>query len=248
MKSCCILGAGGFLGQSLLANKPLGLDLIGLKRDDVNFFNKNTFNNIPLKSNYIIDCVNVNNGVDIDIENCNIFAFYDVIDFLKKNNFEGRYVYLSTISVLDDNMLSKSKYVYSKKKAENYLVSSGINYQIVRLSYPFGKKSNKSRLIPNLCSKISSGSDVYIKNIRININFIDDICICIYLYIDNKNEIFISNNMYFSLYEIVKRMKRHLNSSSNIYLEKSDYVFEPKSDCPYVCNYDVLEKLICESC
>lgn len=240
---CQILGANGFVGRNLLAHKPFFLDVRGLYKKDVDFRKENTFNNVSLGSDLIIDCINVNDGVEKNIIECNVYGFASFIKYLSFNNYKGKYIYISTVSVLDGGSLSNSAYVHSKKIAEDLLKKSDIDSQIVRLSYPFGNECNLNRLLSKLMLRAYKNEDIYIKDSRINLNYINDVCIDLYAKLDFGNDIFISNNQYVSLFDVAVVIKDSFKSLSNIYVEDSNCVFEPVADYPYTCNYNIMDKI-----
>lgn len=243
LKKCYILGSSGFLGKNLLLHKPENFFCVGIDKSQIDFLNAESFSNIYFSDEIIIDCINVNNGVEEDIFNCNVKGFELFIEHLKHHNFSGKYVYISTISVLDEGALRGSAYVRSKKKAEDHLKESGLDYQIIRISYPFGQHENPQRLLPRLTNQLRNNLPVKLNNIKINLNFIEDVVEAIFNSIGKNQEIFISNNQYVTLGDLVERIRYKLNSSSTIEIESSGTSFMPISETPYTCKYNVLDKV-----
>lgn len=240
---CYILGASGFLGSYLSAYKSKDYEIIGLNKSNINFLKESTFSNISFSNETIIDCININNGVDEDIINCNIVGFKTFIDYLRNISFKGKYIYISTISVLDKAACDSSVYVKSKKQAEDILMNSGLNHQIIRISYPFGRNENPQRLLPKLKQQLLESKPLKIKNVKVNLNYIVDLSKAIFDSVGKKGEVFVSNNQYVSLDDVVLRMKRKLKSKSEIILENVEYSFTPLADSPYQVDYNVLDKL-----
>lgn len=216
---------------------------VGVSRKQIDFLNAESFSNISFSNETIIDCINVNNGVAEDIIKCNISGFIMFVEHLKRNNFSGKYVYISTVSTLDNEAVKGSVYVKSKKEAEDYLKQSGLDYQLIRISYPFGKNENQQRLLPRLKKQLENNLLIKVNNIKINLNLIDDVVKAIYDCIGKNKEVFISNNQYVLLGDVVMRMKHALKSKSKVELEPSATSFIPLSETPYYCNYNVLDKL-----
>lgn len=216
---------------------------IGVNRMKIDFLKPDSFLNISFSNETIIDCINVNNGVAEDIMNCNLKGFKWFVDYLTQHDFSGKYVYISTISVLDDAALKGSVYVRSKREAEDYLKQSGLDYQIIRISYPFGKKENPQRLLPRLKKQLENNEPVKINNIKINLNFIEDVVNTVFNSIGKNCEMFISNNQYVYLEDVVYRMKQKLRSESVIEILPAKTSFMPLSETPYSCKYNVLDKL-----
>jgi nucleoside-diphosphate-sugar epimerase len=209
----------------------------------IDFVKPESFLNMSFSNEVIIDCININNGVEKDIFNCNVNGFKMFIEYLKGNSFSGKYVYVSTISILDDEAVKGSAYVRSKKDAEDYLKASGLDYQIMRISYPFGKNENPQRLLPRLKQQLQSNQLLKITNIKVNLNYVEDVSKAIFDFIGKSREVFVSNNQYVLLGDVVRRMKQKLGSKSEIILENANSNFTPLSESPYACRYDVLDKL-----
>ena len=210
----------------------------------MDILNPKSFYNVDFDNSIIIDCINVNNGNKIEIENCNIRGFNSFMGHLTKNHKSIKYLYFSTISVLSEEIRKQNMYVHSKFIAENLLISSSkLNHHIVRLSYPIGKGENVMRLISRFVKSIKEGNMLSLSDIKINITPIE----CISQQINHlvkfeTNKItFLSNNVYTSLIEIVNCLGFLLKKEPIYKITHENNHFEPKSDMPITCNFDLLE-------
>lgn len=239
-----ILGENSFVGKSLynfLASKCLESQIIS--KQTLNFLDVSTFSNLIFSNSIIIDFVNVNNGVESEIMNCNFYGFKNFIDYLKSTQINVTYVYISTISVLSVTAVNSSVYVKSKKLAEDYLIDSGLNYQIQRLSYPIGRGENNKRLISRIIKDLKEGKTITVNNTLINLNDINDVVNGIFSQLLKNRISFISNNKYLYLSDIVFFLKEAIKSKSQINVEELENKFVPVSDTPTELS-DIKETLL----
>jgi nucleoside-diphosphate-sugar epimerase len=244
MNKVFILGAKSFVGKSLHDLIKDKEESYLVSKEKINFLDTATFQNINFNSSIIVDCINVNNGNEKDIMNCNITGFSSFLNYLKKNATDFKYIYISTVSVLSKESVETSHYVKSKKNAEEFLINSGINYQIVRLSYPIGKNENSNRLISRLIENLKNNKPISVNNVLINLNCISDVVKEIYHQFSNSGIFFISNNQYLYLKEIVLLLKDKLNSKSTVEVFETQNQFQPLSEHPFIPSVDIKSTLL----
>lgn len=233
MPKIYILGENSFVGKTLfhLIRDKEECELVS--KAQINFLKEESFSNVDFSNTIIIDCVNVNNGNEKDITQCNYEGFVGFCKYLLKSAVNLKYVYLSTISVVSEEASRTSSYVKSKKNAEDYLMSSGLDYQIMRLSYPIGKGENKNRLISKMIDSLKQDKNITIQDVQINFNDVVEVCENIYTQLLKNKVTFISNNNYTSLFDTVVYLKKVLHSNS--FISKTDVAeqFMPKSETPF---------------
>lgn len=245
MQKIFLLGSTSFVGSNIVLELKKHYDVVELARPNFNFLDPETFTQINFSNAIIIDCINVNNANNSEIENCNIKGFKIFIDYLMKNHSNVKYLYFSSISVLSKTIISQNSYINSKYVAENYLINSDITYHIVRLSYPIGKGENNTRLTSRLIKSIKNGEKITLSDIKINLTPIECISENIFsLTLFNNNKItFLSNNIYIPLLELVYKISELLNIKPNYIITKSSDHFEPTSDTPIRCDVNLLDCL-----
>ena len=243
LKKIYILGGNGFVGRSLFDFLKAREQCFLVTKEQINFLKPETFSNLSFDNSIIIDCVNVNNNKELDIMDCNYRGLLSFTAYLGKTAVSFNYVYISTISVLSDESVKTNVYVRSKKMAEDHLLSSGMDCQIIRLSYPIGSGENKARLISRLIGNLRLNESILIQDVLINLNDIGDVVAAIYDHLLKEPLIFISSNQYISLSEVVYFLKKQLNSESKIEVKKTDAQFTPKAHEPFVPSKNIKDTL-----
>lgn len=243
MAKIYILGQNSFVGKALYTIISDKEDCHLISRSEIDFLNKETFSNINFDDSIIIDCINVNNGNADQIMKCNYTGFVDFCTFLKKSHKNVNYVYISSISTISEEVVAKNIYVASKKKAEDFLISSGLDYQIVRLSYPIGKGENKDRLVSRMIDLLKHNKEINIQDIQINFNDVNEVSTSIYDQLLKDRIIFVSNNIYTSLYDAILFLKKTLKSESIIHKTDVERQFTPKSEKPYASKIELKDLL-----
>ena len=244
MAKIYILGQNSFVGKALYAFIRDKENCQLVSRQEIDFLSKETFSNINFDNSIIIDCINVNNGNADQIMKCNYTGFVDFCTYLKKSHQNVKYVYISSISTIAEEIVDKNVYVGSKKKAEDFLISSGLDYQIVRLSYPIGKGENKDRLVSRMIDLLKNNKEINIQDIQINFNDVNEVCVSIYDQLFKDRVIFVSNNSYTSLYDAILFLKKALKSDSIIHKTDVEQQFTPKSEKPYTSKRELKELLL----
>ncbi len=244
MSKFLILGKNSFVAGALFDLVKNKEEALLISKDDLDFTNKNTFKNIDFDNSTIIDCVNVNNGNSEEIMRCNVNGFKDFCNYIRSTAKSIKYVYVSTISVLSEDAIASSVYVQSKKQAEEYLISSGIDYHIIRLSYPIGPGENKNRLITRLINNLKDNQLIKINNILINLNDINDVVKSMYGSFFKSKISFISNNKYMYLSDVVFFLKERIGSQSLIEVIEVKEQFSPLSDTPFLESTNIKNTLL----
>jgi len=244
MNKVFILGANSFVGKSLhnLIKKKEKSYLVS--KEKINFSDPSTFKSINFNNSIIVDCININIGNEKNIFDCNVTGFSQFIEYLKNNAVNFKYIYISSISVLSKESIETSPYVTSKKMAEQFLINSGVNYQIMRLSYPIGKNENSNRLISRLIDNLKYNKPITVNNILINLNNISDVVEAIYREFSKSGIFFISNNQYVYLKDIVLFLKDKLNSKSTVEVLETQNQFQPLSEHPFVSTVGIKSTLL----
>lgn len=245
MNNVIILGKNSFIAKKL--SYILGSSCKLLSRNEIDFLIPGTFSNIDFNDTVIIDCINVNNGNEAEIIASNFIGFTNFCKYLVENKIKIKYIYISTISTISDVSVKSSVYIRSKKLAEDYLLNSGLDCQIIRLSYPFGIGENKQRLLSRIIKSLKENREIKINDVKINLNYVDDVCINIVNRLLTKKIIFISNNHYSSLYDYVMYLKKAIQSKSNVEKIVSTFNFMPLTDLPFKqarSNYDILLEML----
>ncbi|MBL7932166.1 MAG: NAD-dependent epimerase/dehydratase family protein [Bacteroidia bacterium] len=242
--TCYILGENSFVGKTLFEYMKDKTHCYLVARKTIDLLNPATFSNIDFSNSVIIDCINVNNGNKEEIVRTNVSGFTNLINYLKQKAVNLKYVYMSTISVTDETAVKGSAYVNSKKTAEDTLMASGLDYQIMRLSYPIGKGENKSRLFPRLISQLKNNEPVTVNDILINPNAVEDVVKDIYHQLQGPKITFISSNNYFSLAGLVLFLKENLRSESSITVNEAKEQYLPKSETPFEESQTIKQRLL----
>lgn len=167
-----IIGSNGFIGSKLFEvySKEQNQNVVGVNRQMLDFMKHETFNNISLnRDDIIIDCITCVDGSEEDIKKINIDGFSNFLNYILLQNRRVKYIYISTYSVLLPDIVSINPYVKSKSEAEHILKSSGLDYIIIRLIFPFGQGENPNRLISSLINKIKSDQSLIIDKLTFNL-------------------------------------------------------------------------------
>lgn len=213
-------------------NGKVGTDLYKLLnyKNILYKYNKNT--------NIEVDCFihlsadsNANFKDYYSIVNSNINNLIDVVDYCKKNKIKNL-IFFSAVGILGDkNKLNIDEddisynsiglYNTSKLMGENILKESSINILILRLPTIISTKQD-SGIIYRLTEKLKNNEDVYITNYNKRFNnfvSVEDISQFIQQYkFKTKYEvIYLAKKQTKTLLQIVKYLKKKINSKSEIY-------------------------------
>jgi nucleoside-diphosphate-sugar epimerase len=230
-KSLYILGANGFLGRQIANFKTFfgNQHSFPLNRADLDFLKPTHFFKYDFTDSLIIDCIANIDGSEMECNNVNIEGLNSFLSHLKNTNFKGTYVYFSTLSVINDDQVNSNYYVKSKKEAEVLIKNSGLNYKIIRLTFPFGIGESNNRLITRLIKKIKNNEDVFLDDVSLSITPINYLLQNLEGAISSTDkEINFTDGNVYKLKEIVDYIKINSNSSSNIHQnsKKIDLTFK----------------------
>jgi UDP-glucose 4-epimerase len=264
MKKILITGGAGFIGyhltKSLYKNNKLFLfdnlergqkdkSLKNMLNKNVKFINKDLTKPINLKIKniswvfHLAAKVGVKNVIESPLKTLetNTLSLVNTINFLKKNNFKGRFVFFSTsevysplifkklakqpISEIKDLIIprdvkSRDSYYLSKIFGEKLVQLSGFNYNIVRPHNIYGPRMGSSHVIPELIKKISNKNKATIQSPshKRAFCFIDDAVkqILKITKSDKKNTTFNIGNPTeeIKMLELAKKIKLLINSKS----------------------------------
>ena len=160
-----VLGAEGFVGRHIVAGvqKTFG-QVFALSRKEFELGNVKHYSKFAFSDTIIVDCISKIDGSPEDIYSNNHEDFKTFIDYLVKQDTSFRYVYLSTLSTNHSELTNTNAYVRSKYLAEQYLINNVKDYQIIKLSFPFGKGESANRFLSRIISKIMNNEPLLISN------------------------------------------------------------------------------------
>ena len=228
LKKILILGASGFIGNSIQKELSKYYNTFGTYHTNKLFKIKNNFQYydiassdinkliIRVKPNLIISCLKGSFSLQIKTHE-------SVIEYVKKNNC--RIMFISSSNVFDafehfpsyeyDKTLSKSRYGKLKSNIENLILKlNPAKYVIIRLPMVFGIKSHRNKEI-KLLIKENKPIDVY-PNTIVNINS-DSILSQQVNYIINKNlsGIFhLGTKDLISHFDLIKKIVRKVDNNN----------------------------------
>ena len=273
MKSIIITGGAGFIGYHLAkkySRKKFKIFILdnfqrGKKDKFLNKLNKNK--NIKLISvdlskpfNLMIDNItkvfhlaaivgvsNVNKS-PIKTFKKNTLSLINTIDFLKRKNFKGKFIFFSTSEVysplifknighqlpterddllISNKLIDRDSYYISKIFGEKYTQFSNINYLILRPHNIYGPRMGTSHVIPELLEKAKKNKilKIYSPNHTRSFCYIDDAINQIIQISNskNKNQIFnIGNNKEeIKIKDLAKKILSLLKINKKIIFEKN---------------------------
>jgi UDP-2-acetamido-2,6-beta-L-arabino-hexul-4-ose reductase len=172
-----VTGAGGFLGQNLVAElKNQGYEDLFL------YTRNNTLNDLEeytKECNFVYHLAGVNRPENENEFMDGNYGFTSVLlELLKKNNNKSPILITSTIQAEKDN-----PYGISKKAGEDlmfeYSIETGAEVLVYRLSNLFGKwsKPNYNTVVATYCYNIARGLDIQVNNpdAELELCYIDDV-------------------------------------------------------------------------
>lgn len=200
-----ILGSNGFIGSNLyFAFEKNGLNVIALDRNNFDITKKDDYKRIDFSNSTIIDTIASIDDSEDEIFKVNVNGLKNFINYLKNNCKNYRYVYFSTASVSDKEMICNNHYVKSKHEAEKLIRKNILNYQIVRLVFPFGRGEKKTRLISRLIEQIRKGEQLAFSEVTLNLTPIEYITTNISMLLKSEQkEIILTDGSIYKLKEIV---------------------------------------------
>ena len=220
-----ITGSSGYLGKKLVGFlKRKNFKILKIETKKINQLKK-----LNEKYNSFIHL-----GFDLK-KNCNIKKqveiIKDILNFSKKNC--NNFIFPSTAAVGSKKrrtILKKNNYQKAKFFCEKILKKerSHLNITILRIFNIIGPGQKKGFLIPDLLSKFSKKKIILnnYKNKR-DLIYVDDVCRAIYKCLTEKTHklkiIEIGSGQNFSLFEILKKIKKILKSNKEIVLMGKGY-------------------------
>lgn len=169
-----VTGAKGFIGLNLcLWLKNSGYQVFEYDKDSA----KEDLVNYIAKTDFIVHLAGINRPLTKE-------EFYDgnanftkkLVDLIKASGKDIPIIFSSSTQAVLDNDYGKSK-----KMAEDYLLSSGLNVYVYRLANAFGKWSrpNYNSAAATFCYNVAHDLPIEIRDREyvVHYNYIDDICI-----------------------------------------------------------------------
>lgn len=139
-----------------------------------------------------------------------------------KNHPDKNLVYFSTCSIYDPSM-KRSPYVLHKLEMENVIKTSGITYNIFRVSNPIGKTENSHTVLNYFIQHILGKEEFTVwKYASRNLIDLDDIyLICNYILRNNlfkKHKVNVANPVNYPVIQIVQAIEKHFGIEGNYQL------------------------------
>jgi len=210
-----ILGVNGFVGRNVYKALCGKCNVVGLSRELFDITNHKDFVRYDFEKSIIIDCiVNIDGGENQTLE-INYKGIYNFITLLNNKKTEYKYIYFSTLTTLSKLHIEKSHYVKSKHMAEEYIKKNCNEYNIIRLSFPFGFGEKENRLISKLTKKVVLSEEIILKNILLHLTSIQYLKKKVYDLLNQQSrEInFVGENP-IKLVDIVKIIEKEINIKS----------------------------------
>lgn len=172
-----ILGAGGFVGSHLAGFlNTHGHEVLALSRKDLDFLSPADFSGFLLRAgDRIVDCIAKIDGTPPEISAVNVAGLKAFISYLNDTGIAYQYIYLSTYSVLQPDVVMSNAYVQSKFEAEQVIKTLVGKHTIIRLIFPFGKGEGSNRLISRMITKVRNGENILADRLLLNLTPIDEL-------------------------------------------------------------------------
>lgn len=227
-----VLGAEGFVGRHVVVGVEKAFEQVfALSRKEFELGNVSQYPKFSFSGSIIIDCTSKIDGNPEDIYSNNYESFKTFIDYLVKQHTSFRYVYFSTLST-NNNLTSANAYVKSKYLAEQYLINNVKDYQIVKLSFPFGKGESANRLLSRIINKIRNNEPLLISNIDLSLMPISCLREDIVKTLNSGfNTLQYYNTHIINLETVVKFIYQQLNIECNyVFQDNPKTMIQPSSD------------------
>jgi len=232
-----VLGAEGFVGRNIVTGLEKTFDQVfALCRKQFELGNVKHYSKFAFSDSIIVDCISKIDGSPEDIYSNNYENFTTFIDYLVKHDTSFRYVYLSTLSTNDSELTSTNVYVKSKYLAEQYLINNVKDYQIIRLTFPFGEGESANRLLSRIISKIRSNEPLLISNVDLSLMPISYLQEDIIKILNSGFNILQYYNTHTIILEaVVKFIYQQLNIECNYVLQNNPKkIIQPSSAIPSI--------------
>ncbi len=159
-----ILGSSGFVGRHIADHLEIsGKKVFRLSRPAFDLSCPKLFASWDFSGAIIVDCITNVDGSRNAVSATVVDMLQNFLNHLLQSS-PARYIYFSTSTTLDSDVVETNHYVSCKKRAEE-MVRSFPNSQIIRLSFPFGNGENSMRLITRLIEKVLRGGQISVGDV-----------------------------------------------------------------------------------
>lgn len=164
-----VTGAGGFIGRAIVRHlEASAANVLAPDRHKFDLADAATYPAHSFCNTIIVDCIAKIDGTGEERRSVNYDGLMSFIGYLNEQcPDQYRYVYFSTLSILDPALVAQNEYVNTKSMAEQLLRRQVKDYKIIRLSYPFGEGESSMRLISRLIKQIKNGEVLTLSNISV---------------------------------------------------------------------------------
>jgi nucleoside-diphosphate-sugar epimerase len=161
-----VLGASGFVGRHLvLFLESAGYEVVRLSRPDFDYLSPETYSHLDFTGACVVDCVTNVDGPPDEVRETIVGGLEKLLGQPTLKHAH-RFVYISTSTTLNPEVVAKNVYVASKREAEG-MVRGIPNAQIVRLSFPFGLNENPNRLVTRMMKSAWKGEDLSVGDVKL---------------------------------------------------------------------------------
>jgi len=244
-----VLGKNSFVGKHLYQTlKETNKKVVSLDKNDFDITNYSTYNKYDFSNSIIIDCIASIDSDEQTIYKTNYLGLKQFITYLNSKKYNFKYIYFSTTSTQIEKEQKKTSYIASKLLAEEYISSNVYDYQIIRLTFPFGKGENKNRFISKLISKIKLNQKITINNVIMNltpISFLQENFIN--LLESTKKEINFTDGKVYHIKDIVESLYKLLKIEPNYTYNNSEiHNLCTSNEQKVICNINLFKDMIDE--
>jgi len=217
-KKYIVLGANGFVGSNISAYlHENNFQVKALNRPELDLVKPESYHATDFSNSVIFDCIARIDGTKEEIELTNNHGLTNFLEYLKKEHNNFTYIYFSTISILNREIIDKNVYVASKFNAEEFIKKTVTDHKIIRLSFPFGPGESPNRLFSRLINKLKKNEGLNIDDIKINVTPISGLIQWLpELTASKEKEINFTDGQVYSLAEIVTYLSKETRSTSDI--------------------------------
>jgi nucleoside-diphosphate-sugar epimerase len=217
-KKYIVLGANGFVGSNISAYLlKNNFQVKALTRRELDLLKPESYRATNFSNSVIFDCIARIDGTKEEIELTNNHGLANFLKYLKKEHSNFTYIYFSTVSSLNREIIDKNVYVASKFNAEAFIKTEVTDHKIIRLSFLFGLGESPNRLFSRLINKLKKNEALNIDDIKINVTPISGLIEWLpELTASKEKAMNFTDGQAYSLAEIVRYLSKETGSASGI--------------------------------